>query len=235
MIKAIAVDDEPPALKLIENFASKTELIKLDKTFTSPTEALKHLRKFPVDLLFLDIQMPSLSGIDFYKQVNQETMVIFTTAHSSYAVEGFNLSAIDYLLKPFTFERFMQAANKAQEFYQFTHQSEKTEQKFIFIRADYKLIKIAVSDILFIEGLDDYLKIHLPQDKTIVARLTMKAIMEKLPAKEFIRVHRSFIIPFSRIENVRNKIIMVAGEEIPIGSSYEEAFFKMFQASPKMR
>ena len=106
MIKAVAVDDEPPALKLIENFASKTELIKLEKTFTSPAEALKYLRKFPIDLLFLDIQMPSLSGIDFYKQVNQETMVIFTTAHSSYAVEGFNLSAIDYLLKPFTFERF---------------------------------------------------------------------------------------------------------------------------------
>jgi DNA-binding LytR/AlgR family response regulator len=235
MIKAIAIDDEPPALKLIENFAGKTEFIKLEKTFTSPAEAMKYVRKFPVDLLFLDIQMPSLSGIDFYKEVNQDLMVIFTTAHSSYAVEGFNLSAVDYLLKPFTFERYMQAVNKAQEYYLFTHQTDKTEQKYLFIRADYKLIKIPVADILFIEGLDDYLKIFLPNDKTIVTRMTMKAMMEKLPSKEFIRVHRSFIIPFSRIENVRNKIITVAGEEVPIGSSYEEAFFKMFQESPKMR
>jgi DNA-binding LytR/AlgR family response regulator len=231
MIKAIAVDDEPPALKLIENFASKIEFIKLEKTFTSPTEALKYLRKFPADLLFLDIQMPSLTGIDFYKQVNQDTMVIFTTAHSSYAVEGFNLSAIDYLLKPFTFDRFMQAITKAQEYYQFLHRTEKVEQRYIFIRADYKLIKIAISEIEFIEGLDDYLKIHLPGGKTIVARMTMKSMLEKLPAKEFMRVHRSYIVPFSRIETVRNKVIMVHGEEIPIGSSYEEAFFKIFQAS----
>jgi DNA-binding LytR/AlgR family response regulator len=229
MIKAIAIDDEPPALALLENFASKTGFIQLEKTFTSPAEALKYLRKFPVDLLFLDIQMPSMSGIDFYKQVDQQTMVIFTTAHSSYAVEGFNLSAVDYLLKPFAFERFMQAVDKANEYYQFTHQKENTQQKYLFIRADYKLIKIPIADILFIEGLDDYLKIHLSNEKTIVARMTMKAMLEKLPAKEFIRVHRSFIVPFSKIENVRNKIIMVAGEEIPIGSSYEEVFFKIFQ------
>jgi DNA-binding LytR/AlgR family response regulator len=229
MIKAIAIDDEPPALKLIENFAGKTEFIKLEKTFTSPTEAMKYLHKFPIDLLFLDIQMPSLSGIDFYKQLDREIMVIFTTAHSSYAVEGFNLNAIDYLLKPFTFERYLQAVNKAHEYYQFTHQSDRTEQKYIFIRADYKLIKIAVADILFIEGLDDYLKIHLLNNKTIVARMTMKAMLEKLPSKEFIRVHRSYIVPFTRIENVRNKMIMVAGEEVPIGSSYEENFFKLFQ------
>jgi DNA-binding LytR/AlgR family response regulator len=229
MIKAIAVDDEPPALTLIENFARKTEFIRLEKSFTSPAEAMKYIHKFPVDLLFLDIQMPSLTGIDFYKQIDREIMVIFTTAHSSYAVEGFNLSAIDYLLKPFTFERFMQAVNKAHEYYQFTHQTDKTEQKYIFIRADYKLVKIAVAEILFIEGLDDYLKIHQVNDKTIVTRMTMKAMLEKLPGKEFIRVHRSFIVPFRRIENVRGKIITVAGEEVPIGSSYEENFFKLFQ------
>jgi DNA-binding LytR/AlgR family response regulator len=228
MIKAIAVDDEPPALKLIENFCSKGELVNLDKTFTSPNEALRYLRKFPVDLLFLDIQMPSLSGIDFYKQVDQEMMVIFTTAHSSYAVEGFELSAVDYLLKPFSFERFNQAVNKAFEYYQFLHHADRSQQ-YLFIRADYKLIKITVNDILFIEGLDDYLKIHLENQKTIVARMTMKSLLEKLPPKEFIRVHRSYIIPFHRIENVRNKIITVSGEEIPIGTSYEESFFKIFK------
>lgn len=230
MIKAIAVDDEPPALKILESFCKQTDLITLEKTFTKPSEAQKYLKRFPVDLLFLDIQMPSLSGLDFYKSVQQETMVIFTTAHSQFAVEGFNLSAVDFLLKPFTLERFLQAVNKASDFYNYTHNSERSQNQFLFVRADYSLIKIAIPDILFIEGLDDYLKIHLYNQKTIVTRMTMKAIMEKLPAKEFIRVHRSFILPFSRIENVRNKVITVAGTEIPIGSSYEEEFFKVFKA-----
>lgn len=230
MIKAIAVDDEPPSLKILESFCKQTDLITLEKTFTKPSEAQKYLKRFPVDLLFLDIQMPSLSGLDFYKSVQQETMVIFTTAHSQFAVEGFNLSAVDFLLKPFTLERFLQAVNKASDFYNYTHNSERGQNQFLFVRADYSLIKIAIPDILFIEGLDDYLKIHLHNQKTIVTRMTMKAIMEKLPAKEFIRVHRSFILPFSRIENVRNKVITVAGTEIPIGSSYEEEFFKVFKA-----
>ncbi|HLP50741.1 MAG TPA: LytTR family DNA-binding domain-containing protein [Chitinophagales bacterium] len=229
MIKAIALDDEPLALKILESFCRQVDFISLEKTFTKPAEAQKYLKKFPADLLFLDIQMPSLSGLDFYKSIQQETMVIFTTAHSQFAVEGFNLSAVDFLLKPFTIERFMQAVNKANDFYNYTHQTEKAPNQFLFIRADYSLIKIAVNDILFIEGLDDYLKIHLHNQKMIVTRMTMKAIMEKLPAREFIRVHRSFIVPFSRIENVRNKVITVAGTEIPIGSSYEEEFFKVFK------
>ena len=229
MIKAISIDDEPPSLKIIEDFCSGVDFIMLMKTFTQPSEALKYLRKFPVDLLFLDIQMPSLSGIDFYKKIEQNTMVIFTTAHSKYAVEGFNVSAVDYLLKPFTIERFMQAVNRANEFYNYLHQSEKTPRQYLFIRADYALTKINIADILFIEGLDDYLKIYLANQKTLVARMTMKAMYAQLPAKEFIRVHRSFIIPFGRIESVRNKIIFIAGKEIPLGSSYEEDFFKLFQ------
>src|ERR1700712_1222443 len=122
MIKAIAIDDEPPALKVIENFCGRSENMQLEKTFTMPAEALKHLRKFPVDLLFLDIQMPSINGIDFYKTVKQDTMVIFTTAYSEYAVEGFNVSAVDYLLKPFTFKRFQQAVAKALDYYQYKMQ-----------------------------------------------------------------------------------------------------------------
>lgn len=229
MINAIAIDDEPPALKVIENFCEKTDFIKLEKTFSKPNDALKHLQKFPVNLLFLDIQMPSLSGIDFYKQVKQDTMVIFTTAHSEYAVEGFNLNAMDYLLKPFTFDRFIQAANKANDYYNYLRQSDHTAQQYLYVRADYSLIKIFIPDIIFIEGLDDYLKIHITGKSPIVARMTMKSIIEKLPAKEFIRVHRSFIVPFKRIETVRNKIISLAGEEIPIGNSYEESFFKLFK------
>lgn len=231
MIKAIAIDDEPPALKVIENFCSKTESIQLEKTFTSPTEALKHLRKFPVDLIFLDINMPSISGIDFYKSLEQETMVIFTTAYSEYAVEGFNLNAIDYLLKPCTFERFEQAVKKATDYYSFSRQLPGAPQQALYIRADYSLVKINLDDIVIIESLDDYLKIYLSNDKIIVARMTMKAMTEKLPSKDFIRVHRSYIVPLKRIEQVRNKIISICNKEIPIGGNYEEAFFKVFRTS----
>ena len=230
MIKAIAIDDEPPALSVIESFCKKVDFIQLEKTFNRPSEGLKHLEKFPVDLLFLDINMPSMTGIDFYKSVKQNTMVIFTTAYSEFAVEGFNLQAVDYLLKPFTFVRFQQAVNKANEYFTLTHQKETGELQCIYIRADYSLIKINSADILFIEGLDDYLKIHLQNQKPVVARLTMKAMLEKIPAKKFIRVHRSFIIPLQRIESVRNKMITIGGEEIPIGASYEKSFFESFKA-----
>ncbi len=225
---AIAIDDEPLALSIIENFCSTVDFISLEKTFTKPSEALKHLRKFPVDLIFLDIQMPSISGIEFHKEVTPETQVIFTTAHSQYAVDGFNLNATDFLLKPFTADRFLQAVNKAREYYNFQRQKDDATSQHIFLRADYSLLKINIDDILFIEGLDDYLKVHVHGQKTIVTRMTMKAISEKLPSKEFIRVHRSYIIPFSKISHVRNKIIFLPGGEIPIGGSYETAFLKLF-------
>lgn len=230
MIKAIAIDDELPALKIIENFCEKTGMIELQKTFSMPTEALKHLKKFPTDLLFLDINMPSISGIELYKSVEQNTMVIFTTAYSEFAVEGFNLNAVDYLLKPYTYERFLQAVTKANDLHGTSLPSEKSMEQYLFVRADYSLIKIAINDIILIEGLDDYLKIHLHNNpKPIVTRMTMKGIIEKLSAKDFIRVHRSFIVPFSKIENVRKKIISIEGKEIPIGSSYEADFYAIFK------
>jgi DNA-binding LytR/AlgR family response regulator len=167
--------------------------------------------------------MPSISGIDFFKNLPHKTMVIFTTAYSEYAVEGFTLSATDYILKPFSFSRFQQAVEKA--FSQWKLQNQDPEQLYLFIRADYSLIKILFSDILYIEGLDDYLKIHIQNQKTIVARMTLKAILQKLPVPEFIRVHRSFIVPISKIEKVRNKIIYINQEEIPVSASYENAFF----------
>ncbi len=228
MIQAIAVDDEQPALKVIEHFCSKTADIELLKTFNMPTEALKYVNKFPVDLLFLDINMPSLSGIDFYKAIKQETMVIFTTAYSEYAVEGFNLNAVDYLLKPFTSKRFQQAVQKALAFYNYRKQVPGNQPQQLFIRADYALVKINTDDILFIEGLDDYLKIHLASQKPLTARMTMKAMQEKLAPEDFVRLHRSYIVPLDRIEWVRGKTISIAGQELPIGSSYEEAFLKRF-------
>ena len=229
MIKAIAIDDEPPALKIIQEFCSKTDLIRLQKTFTKPTEALKHLNKFPADLLFLDIQMPSMTGIQFYKNIPQNVMIIFTTAHSQYAIEGFNLNAIDYLLKPFTLKRFLQAVNKANEYYKFHQPQEEGMQPHFFIRADYSLIKITIENILFIEGFDDYLKIHLSNDKTIVARMTMKSMLEKLPPRDFIRIHRSFIVPVNKIKSIRKRNISVGDIEIPIGLSYEQNLLNLYK------
>lgn len=224
MIHAIALDDERPGLVVLENFCRQVAFVQLDKTFQQPSEALRYVQQFPVDLLFLDIHMPSLSGLEFYQQVNQNTMVIFTTAYSQYAVEGFNLQAIDYLLKPFTVERFLQAVNKAKEHYDLRHLSPATLPAYLMIRADYSLVKVNLVDILYIEGLDDYLKIHLENQRPLVARMTMKAILEKLPANDFIRVHRSFIIPLRRVANVRNKVVTVGGKEIPLGASYEADF-----------
>jgi len=223
MITAIELDDEPLELKVIENFANRIDYIRLEKTFTKTEEARKYLRKHPVDLIFLDIQMPKQDGMAFYASIEQDTMVVFTTAFSQYAVEGFNLSATDYLLKPFSFDRCKQATDRAKSAYDSKNQSSNNEQ-YLFIRADYSLNKIHIGDILYIEGLDDYLKIHIAGLKTIVARMTMKAILEKLPTGEFLRVHRSFIVPLSKIDRVRNKVIYIDNQEIPLSAGYEAAF-----------
>lgn len=228
MIKVIALDDEPPALRIVENFCSRVDFVELDKTFTNPHEAMKYLEKFPADLLFLDIKMPSVTGIQFAKLIPKEMMVIFTTAYSEFAVEGFNLNAVDYLLKPYSFDRFMQAVNKANDFYKFYHNQESAVQQYFFVRADYSLVKIMLDDIMYIEGLDDYLKIFMTGRKPVIARMTMKSAMEKLPEKNFARVHRSFIVPVSRIEKVRNKLIYIGDKTIPIGSSYESGFFETY-------
>jgi len=226
MIKAIALDDEPLALEILQNLCSDIEYVDLQKTFTKSEEAFKYLRKYPVDLLFLDIDMPSISGLDFYKKLPHKTMVIFTTAYSEYAVEGFTLKATDYLLKPISFSRFQQAVEKA--FQQWKTQNQNSEQQYLFIRADYSLMKILFSDILYIEGLDDYLKIHIQNQKTVVTRMTLKLILQKLPANEFIRVHRSFIVSISKIDKIRNKIIYINDKEIPVSASYETEFFALF-------
>ncbi|MBO0931770.1 LytR/AlgR family response regulator transcription factor [Fibrella aquatilis] len=240
MIRAIALDDEPPALRVIDHFCQQVDFVSLQQTFTRTDEAQQYLATNPVDLLFLDINMPKMSGIDFYKAIPQPTLVIFTTAYAEYAVEGFTLNAVDYLLKPFTYERFLQAVTKANDYLRWQQDTAKpTETAYVYVRADYTLYKIALADILYVEGLDDYLKIHLQPganqaggtsgSRPVVARMTMKAMLEKLPDNQFIRVHRSFIVPFSRIEAVRNKTLSVAGREIPIGASYEAGLLSRFQ------
>lgn len=229
MITAIAIDDEPLPLEIIQNYCSDLDFIKLEKTFTQTGEAKKYLENYPVDLIFLDINMPSISGVDFYKGLEQNTMVIFSTAHAQYALDGFELSAVDFLLKPYSFERFLQAATKAKEYYNFLHRKQSSIEQHLFIRSDYSLLKVQLTDIAYIEGLADYLKIHLTNGKVIITRMTMKGILAKLAPKEFIRVHRSFIVPLNSIESVRNKNIYLKGnKEIPVGASYEEYFLKIF-------
>lgn len=224
MIKAIAIDDEPPALSLLEKFCSNVEFIKLEKIFVKPTEALKFIANNPVDLIFLDVQMPGITGIELFKSLQHETMVIFTTAHSRYALDGFELSAIDFLLKPFTYERFLVAVKRAQDYFNFLHRSDTLSSASIFVRSEYSLVKVKLSDIIYIEGSDDYIKIIQENGNHIIARMTMKGISEKLPPNEFLRVHRSFIVPISKISHLRNKNIYIGDSEIPIGGSYEQDF-----------
>jgi len=228
MINAIAIDDEPLALKVIQSLCDKSESIYLQKTFTQPNEALKHLRKFPADLIFCDIQMPAMTGINLVKSLQQNTMVIFTTAFSEYAAISYELNAIDYLLKPINQKRFTQAITKAQEYFNYINKKDQGADKNIFVRADFSLVKIPLADILYIEGLADYLKIFIKDRKTIVARMPMKDMMEKLPSDDFIRVHRSFILPFGKIEAVRGTTIFIGDKEFPIGRTYTDEFFNRY-------
>lgn len=228
MINAIAIDDEPLALKVIQSLCDRSDKVNLQKTFTQPTEAVKYLRKFPIDLIFCDIQMPAMTGIRLVKSLSQNTMVIFTTAFSEYAAVSYELNAIDYLLKPINQRRFMQAVAKARDFFDHINKKEREADKYLFIRADFSLIKIAIADILYVEGLADYLKIYIKNRKTIMARMPMKDMMDKLKATDFIRVHRSFIVPFSKIEAVRGTTIFIGEQEFPIGKTYIEDFFSRY-------
>lgn len=216
MINTIALDDEPLALKILENFCGQIDFLKLEKTFNKQSDAQKYLNKFPVDLIFLDIQMPQKNGLDFYKSISQNTKVIFTTAFSDYAVEAFEVNAVDYLVKPFSFERFLKAVDKLRE------NATKAEQDFFLLRADYQLHKINFGDIILVEALDDYVKIHLKDKKTITARQSLKNIQEKLPEKDFIRVHRSYIVPIKLIKSIINKSIKIDDFIIPIGEKYKD-------------
>ncbi|EGK02375.1 LytR/AlgR family response regulator transcription factor [Dysgonomonas gadei] len=228
MMNAIAIDDEPLALTVIKSLCDKNDSINLQRTFTQPSEALRYLHKYPVDLIFCDIQMPAMTGINLVKALRQKTMVIFTTAFSEYAVVSYELNAIDYLLKPINLKRFTQAISKAQEYFDYINKQDQSADKNIFVRADFNLVKIPLADILYIEGLADYLKIHIKDRKTIVARMSMKDMIEKLNSIDFIRVHRSYILPFNKIEAVRGTTIFIGDKEFPIGRTYADDFFNRY-------
>lgn len=228
MIKCIAIDDEPLALELVETFCKEIPYLQLEKTFNQTSAARKHLRKFPVDLIFLDIQMPDMNGIEFFKSIKQESMVVFTTAHAQYAVESYTLNAVDYLLKPLQLNRFVQACDKAKDFYSYLNNKKSDSPSFLYIRSEYALAKIPFTDILYLETMNDYIKVHQLGKKPVLTIMSMKKMMERLPQTEFIRVHRSFIVPLSKIESVRGKSVSLGVIDLPIGASFEKDFFRIY-------
>jgi DNA-binding LytR/AlgR family response regulator len=218
MIKAIAIDDEPMPLNILLRYSQETDQIELAKTFTSTLAARNFLTENKIDLLFLDINMPAQSGLDFFKSLSDSYMVIFTTAHAEYAVDGFNLNAVDYLLKPYSLERFKQAINKAVEFHKFRKGNNTNE---IFVKADYGITKIPIEEIVLIEAYTDYLKIHRTDKKMVITRMTMNNIAKLLP-NNFIRVHRSYLIPMSKVAQWSSREIILGEHKIPIGKTYHK-------------
>jgi two-component system LytT family response regulator len=228
MLNCLAIDDEPLALELLEDNISKVPFLKLSASCNNPIEAMNILQHENIDLIFLDIQMPGLTGLQFIKTITVKPMFILITAYEKYALQGYDLDVVDYLVKPVSLERFIKACNKAWELYQLKTKKETEPSSYFFINADYSLVKVIFSDIMWIEGLKDYLKIHLKStSKPLVARITMKAIEEQLPATMFLRVQKSFIISKEYITSVRKNSVFINDIEIPVGDNYKDAIIQL--------
>lgn len=237
-LKCIAIDDEPLALDLVEDFVRKVPYLEFSGRCDSAFEAIELITEIKPDILFLDINMPHLSGIEFIKTLDNLPMVIFTTAYPEHALEGFEVNAVDYLVKPFAFNRFVRATNKALELYQLKN-SIPTEQlkdtistenisDFLMIKVEYSTVKIRFSDIKYIEGVKDYLKIKT-KEKSYLTKSTFKNILEKLPSDNFIRVHKSYIIAINQIESIERFRIKILEKLIPVGDHYKENFQKIIE------
>jgi len=225
-ISCIIVDDEPLALEVLSSFIARIPYLVLEGQYTDPFFSMEHLRKKKVDLLFVDIQMPDISGIELVKTLNNPPKIVFTTAYSSYAIEGFNLNAMDYLLKPIAFDRFLVAVNKVRDYMELSEAAQEVHQpeekdvpEYMFVKSNYKDIKINFNEVLYIEGSEDYIKIHTTTKK-VMTLLSMKGVMEKLPENQFIRIHRSFIVAIDKIESKSNERITIGKQSLPIGASY---------------
>ena len=233
MIRCIAIDDEPLALQQLAAYIKKTPFLELVAQCQSAIEARQFLEQDTVDAIFCDINMPDLNGMDFVKSLQAPPLIVFTTAYSEYAVEGFKVNAVDYLLKPFGMQDFMRAANRVRERVQGSRVQEvqgsplTSENDTIFVKTDYRVVKVTISDIRYIEGMSEYLKIYIEgEPKPIVTLLSMKKMEEKLP-ENFMRIHRSYIVNLTKIQEInKNRIIMDAETYLPIGDMYKEAFQK---------
>ena len=230
MIRVLAIDDEPLALQQLAAYIKKIPFLELVAECQSAIEAKEILNNENIDAIFCDINMPDLNGMDFVKSLSTPPLIVFTTAYSEYAVEGFKVDAVDYLLKPFGLDNFKRAANRLQERLEVRQQEPPTtivssEDDSIFVKTDYRVVKIAISDIRYIEGMSEYLKIHLEsQPKPIVTLLSMKKMEEFLPS-HFMRIHRSYIINLKKIQEVnKNRVIMDSETYLPIGDNYKDAF-----------
>lgn len=230
MIRCIAVDDSPLALDLLENYISKIDDLVLERKCTNAIEAAGVLEQVKVDLLFLDIQMPDITGIELLKSMRVRPKVIFTTAFPDYAVEGFNLDAVDYLLKPYSYERFEKAVNKVRSQIEADRVTESPagEAPHIFVRSGYDTVKILLDDIVYVEAMKDYVR-YVTSNQKFLSLKSMKDVIGELPPDKFIRVHRSYIVPKSKITRVSPHHLYVDTNEIPIGESFRTAFFEWFQ------
>jgi DNA-binding LytR/AlgR family response regulator len=244
MIRCLVVDDEPLALHILEDYIAKVPFLQLVKATTNPIEALTMVQEGNIDLVFLDVQMPELTGIQFLKIANGKTKVILTTAYSQYALEGYELDVVDYLLKPIAFDRFFKAAQKAQGIIQPAIVPQAAEQQvqqiqpqqpqqdfmndFIFVKSEYKIQKVYLHQILYIEGLKDYISIFTPTERIITLQ-NMKKMEETLPERHFMRVHKSYIVALNKIDSIERSRIFIGDKVIPVGDTYRDQFFKVIE------
>jgi two-component system, LytTR family, response regulator LytT len=228
MIKCITIDDEPLALKQIAGYIEKTPFLSLKGQFESAIQAIEFLQSSNVDLMFVDINMPDLSGLDFVKSLGDPPRVIFTTAYSEYAVEGFRVDALDYLLKPIDYSLFLKSANRALSWFEFRKGKGimiEGNDEFLFIKSEYKILRINLEDIKYIEGKGEYVRIHMINQKPIMTLISMSRVEKHLPEYRFMRVHRSYIVNLKRITTIeRNQIIFDMKEHIPVSDQYKSKF-----------
>lgn len=237
-LQAIAIDDEPLALEILGEYAGRISFLHLGKTFTSAIDAMAYIKKEPVDLIFLDIQMDDLSGIQFLDVLKRKPMIIFTTAYEQYALKGYELDVVDYLLKPIAFERFLKAAEKALERKAMMHdvtgspeiiQPKATEHtEFFFVKTEHRMQKIDYEDIYYIEGQGDYLKIVIRKDQ-IMALMTFRDMESILPTERFMRIHRSYIISMNKIEYIERDRVKIRDQFIPVGDTYKKPFYLLLK------
>jgi two-component system LytT family response regulator len=221
-LKCVAIDDEPLALELIKTYVNRFPSLEIIHVFEDAISGAEYLNQNPVDLLFLDVNMPDITGVELARSLVNNPMIIFTTAYRNYAFESYELQAIDYLLKPIDFNRFTTAVEKAIDFYAYkTTPQENFGSEAIYLYSEYKMIKIFLKDIEYIESMGDYLKIYQnTAEKPLLTLATMKKILEKLPENQFTRIHRGFIVALDKIKSIHNKKVQLANAELPIGDAY---------------
>lgn len=221
LLKCIAIDDEPLALKLIAGYVARFPFLQLVNTFEDAISGAEFLKNTPIDLLFIDINMPDITGIDLVRSLKVKPMVIFTTAYKNFAFEGFELEALDYILKPIDFKRFEKAVEKAVDYHQYkTKPATEQADESLYVYSEYRMVKVDLSTIEYIESMEDYIKIHVTNAKTVLTLMPLKKVLEKLPTDKFQRIHRSYIIPVNKIRSIQNRKVKLTDIELPVSESY---------------